>query len=139
VRAMLAWLGPGALALIVGCSSVSPHVIETQKPVHPVKGKLTVSGKPAVGAFVLFTPVNEPADAPDPRPRANVEEDGSFSLSTYGENDGAPVGDYIVTVSWEDPDTHDDKLKGRYSDPATSKLRAKVIEGQNELPPFQLK
>jgi hypothetical protein len=69
-----------------------------QKPVHPVKGQLFVNDKPAAGAFVLFVPVNEPADAKDPRPGAEVGEDGSFALSTYGENDGAPAGEYVVVV-----------------------------------------
>ena len=60
---------------------------ENRKPVHPVRGKVTWQGKPAKGAFVLYVPVNEPAEAVDPRPRAEAGEDGSFTLSTYGEND----------------------------------------------------
>jgi hypothetical protein len=89
-------------------------------------------------------PVNEPAEAVDPRPRADAGEDGSFALSTYGENDGAPAGDYIVTMNWPGgvlPDGREgpqDKLLGRYADTTKSKLRASVKEGQNDLPPFQL-
>jgi hypothetical protein len=139
LRAILGCLAALELALAAGCTSSSPHVIENQKPVHPVSGKLTVAGRPAGGAFVLLVPVNEPAENPDPRPRATTAEDGTFALSTYGENDGAPAGEYIVTVYWEDPDTQTDKLKERYRSAATSKLRATVKEGSNELSPYDLK
>jgi len=124
------------LMWVWGCSSTTP-VTENQKPVHPVKGSVTVGGQPAVAAFVLFTPVNEPPDAKDPRPRAEVQEDGSFAISTYGAEDGAPLGEYIVTVTWEDRELGD-KLGGRYSDSTRSTLRATVKEGANELPPFKL-
>jgi prepilin-type processing-associated H-X9-DG protein len=80
-----AWLAGG------GCSS-SPATTTNQKPVHPVKGQVFVGNQPAAGAFVLFVPVNEPQPPQDPRPRAEVKEDGSFALSTYGEEDGAPYG-----------------------------------------------
>ena len=111
--------------------------MENQKPVHPVKGSVTVAGQPAVGAFVLFTPVNEVPDATDPRPRAEVEPDGSFAVSTYGSRDGAPAGEYIVTIKWTDRD-EPDRLQGRYADATTSTLRANIKEGSNELPPFKL-
>jgi hypothetical protein len=111
--------------------------------VHPVKGKVLVQGKPAKKAFVLFVPVKEPAEAPDPRPRAEVGDDGTFQLSTYGENDGAPAGDYSVSINWPGgvlPDGREepaDKLQGRY-EITNTKLRASVKEGPNELAPFQL-
>jgi len=104
-----------------------------------------VSGKPAAKAFVLFIPLKEQTETPDPRPRAEVNDDGTFSLSTYGQNDGAPAGDYKVTIHWPGgtrPDGSEeppDKLMGRYSDPATAKLRATVKAGQNDLPQFDLK
>jgi hypothetical protein len=132
------------LALYVAACSKSSNLDENRKPVHPVKGKVLVQGKPAKAAFVLFVPVNEPADAPDPRPRAEADPDGSFALSTYGDKDGAPVGEYIVTVTWPGgvlPDGREepaDKLLGRYDNVTKSKLRATVKEGQNDLPPFQL-
>jgi hypothetical protein len=97
-------------------------------------------GKAAAGAFVLFIPALEAADSPVPRPRATVKEDGSFVLSTYGEEDGAPAGDYLVTVTWSPSDRDDeDKLGGRYKDRAKTPLKATVKEGSNELPAFQVK
>lgn len=127
------------LALLIfmgGACSSAPQ--EDRKPVFPTRGQVFVGGQPAESAFVLFTPVNEPAEAKDPRPRAEVEKDGSFALSTYGDKDGAPAGEYIVTVTWPDKEEQADRLLGRYSDAARSALRATVKEGSNELPPFQL-
>lgn len=124
---------------VFGCGSASPTVAG-QKPVHPVRGKLYVGDKPASGAFILFVPNNESADKPDPRPRATVDENGDFQLSTYGENDGAPVGTYEVSVTWPvDGRDDEDKLMGRYRDPGQSRLKATVKDGPNELPPFKLK
>src|SRR5688572_17580119 len=60
------------LALCHAACSSSPQADEIRKPVHPVKGKVLVQGKPAAGAFVLFIPVNEPPNGPDPRPRAEA-------------------------------------------------------------------
>ena len=78
--------------------------------------------------------------------------DGFFSLKTYVLHDGAPAGDYMVTVEWpgDDPgvpvDRDDpeyvpfgpDRLKGRYADPESSGFRATVIEGRNQVGPFEL-
>jgi hypothetical protein len=125
-----------SLLLAGGCSPNTPNP-SNQKPVHPVSGQVTVGGQPAKAAFVLFTPLNEPPEPKDPRPRAEVKDDGSFAISTYGAEDGAPLGEYIVTVTWDDREVGD-KLKGRYSDSKTSTLRATVKEGANELPPFKL-
>jgi len=126
-----------ALALLVGSCSGSKQSDANRKPVHPVRGQLLVSGKPAAGAFVFFVPVNELPEPTDPRPRAQVAADGSFDVSMYGDKDGAPAGDYIVTVLWEGEGGYD-KLKNQYNDPKKSKLRVTVKEGKNDLPPFRL-
>ena len=137
-----AWGMLAALSLALSSGACSSSATkEITKPVFPVRGQVFVQNKPAVAAFVLFVPVNEPAEPKDPRPRAEVGADGSFQLSTYGENDGAPAGEYIVTITWpgnEDANEPADKLLGRYSDAATSRLRATVKEAPNEIPAFRL-
>jgi hypothetical protein len=126
-----------ALIALAGCGSGSSL---PAKPVHPVRGKLLIAEKPPNGAFIVFIPVNENPDAPDARPRATVGENGEFQLSTYGENDGAPVGEYTVAVTWPlDGRDYEDKLQGRYRDPGQTKLKAFIKEGQNDLPTFKLK
>jgi hypothetical protein len=126
----------------VSCSS-KKDVYAQRKPVHPVKGKVLYQNKPAAGAQVLFIPEKESPEG-DPRPRAEADKEGMFTLTTYDSDDGAPAGSYIVTVIWpggvlpdgrEEPE---DKLFGRYAT-QKSPLRAVVKEGANELEPFQLK
>jgi hypothetical protein len=104
-----------------------------------------VNNKPAEGAFVQFVPANAAPGSQDPRPHATVGKDGSFQLGTYEEADGAQAGEYVVIINWpggvlpdgrEEPE---DKLHGRYADPARSKLRVTVKEGPNDLAPFNLK
>ena len=126
---------------IAGCSPGGP----AKKVCYPVKGELTVRGKPAEGATVIFQPWDaNPADWSAGYPRATVGADGKFQVSTYGENDGAPAGDYVILVTWEAPNPTNeeasgpDRLGGRYVDPAKSNLTAKIEPRPNELPPIRL-
>ncbi|MFO0845021.1 MAG: hypothetical protein U0797_21965, partial [Gemmataceae bacterium] len=115
-------------------------------PVFPVKGSVLVGGKPAEKAQVIFHPVND-ADPKAPRATGEVAADGSFSLSTYTAGDGVPAGEYAVTVTWPegsstiggDADSGADRLGGRFSNPRTTTLKARVHEAATDLPPFKLK
>jgi hypothetical protein len=126
---------------VAGCATG-----EQRKPVFPVRGKVLVGSKPAVRAQVIFHPLNDP-DPQAVRPNGEVQADGSFTLNTYTAGDGAPAGEYAVTVLWAsgssaiggDADSGPDRLGGRYANPEKTTLRAQVREGDNELPPFQLK
>ena len=97
-----------------------------------------MDGRPAAGASVAFHPERDPADPDLPRPRATVRADGSFTLGTYEEGDGAPAGSYVVTVVWAAGPRDGDKLSGRYSSPAHPRLRSVVLKGPNDLPEFLL-
>jgi hypothetical protein len=125
-----------ALVVLAGCGSDNTA---QQKPVHPVRGQVFFGGKAAAGAFVEFVPVQESPNSADPRPRGTVNDDGSFTLSTYGVNDGAPAGDYVVIVTWPVGDNDEDRLRGRYVDRTKSTLKATVQEGNNELTAYNLK
>jgi hypothetical protein len=67
-------------------------------------------------------------------------------LSSYEPDDGAPAGEFKVTVVWQEPPppnavgvfAQKDRLRGRYTNPQTSTLTARVEQGGGELPPFQL-
>lgn len=127
-----------AVILFTACSSEPVEHYANRKSTFPVKGQLLVNNQPAAGAFIVLYPVNEPAEPTDPRPQATVAADGSFTISTYGEADGAPAGDYRVTITWEGGADEPDKLGGRYADVMQSKIKVTVKEGSNELEPIRL-
>ncbi len=117
---------------------------------QPVRGKVLYKNEPIKGAVVFFHPQGN-GDINAQHPSGMTGEDGSFTLMT-GSKDGAPVGDYTVTVIWNEqievpkkivmnPDDippPKDRLGGRYANQASSKLTAKVKSGENVLEPFRL-
>ena len=108
------------------------------RPVFPVRGEVFVDGRPAEGALVVFHPEHEPTDPKGPRPRATVRADGSFVLGTHAADDGAPAGNYVVTVAWRPDGGEEDRLGGLYADPTRPRVTTVVLKGPNELPPFRL-
>jgi hypothetical protein len=126
--------------LVVSCGGAA------RKPVYPVHGQVFVGkDQPASGALVVF---HHLGDDDLNKPRAYVEEDGSFSLTTYAKGDGAPEGEYVVTIEWRPPSANPfgskkleaDKLKGRYSDPKKSSLRCRIEKTkENVLEPILLR
>jgi hypothetical protein len=56
---------------------------------------------PPAGALVVFHPTDPAAEkAIGGKPFGKVKEDGTFTLTTYAEGDGAPEGEYGVTIDW---------------------------------------
>jgi hypothetical protein len=89
-------------------------------------------------------------------PAGVADENGDFVLESYASKDGAPAGDYKVTIVWPAPQTgpvkrkkkqddptaknwRRDRLGEKYADAETSPLTAHITEGKNELPIFDLK
>ena len=72
---------------------------------------------------MVFHPA-KPLPAGVGKPRATVQADGTFKLGTYDGADGAPEGDYKVTVEWwlspggDEPATS--RLNPRYGKPDSS-------------------
>jgi len=75
-----------------------------RKPVFTTEGKvLLANGSPAVNVTVFLHPSSS---EPDPvRPLGVTDENGVFRLTTYDANDGAPAGDYVVTLMYEPLDS----------------------------------
>jgi hypothetical protein len=144
----------GLIALGPCCMLVAALVLTScgsrgvgKKEVFPTTGELFVGGQPAVGAIVGFHPKGSvtPDDWPQGFPRAVVAEDGKFSLSTYGQGDGCPAGEYIVVVNWPQAGSGDDeeaetldRLGGRYAARETSPLAATVETKPTQLKRFDL-
>lgn len=146
------WLILVAAAGAAGCGSPAGLV--------PVTGKVLHRGEPAAGAVVYFHREVEPGSASGPIPFGIVEDDGTFTLVTEGQGNGARPGRYSVLVEWGDHKSDGvipvksrgkaplvkrsrvrsgpDKLKGRYLDVAKPLLHADVAPGSNALPPFDL-
>ena len=121
-------IGLVGVVLVSGCGG-------EEKPAIPVQGQLFYKGsEPAAGALVVFHPVS--SDTSTIKPTGEVKEDGSFTLTTYRADDGAPAGEYTVTVVWlekktgaklgEDHGLAKDRLCGRYKSSGTTKLKATV-------------
>jgi hypothetical protein len=135
-RAAAAGLALSLLLVVAGCGSSA----DAQRvAVHPVSGEVTFNGKPAAGAFVVFH--SKQGDASFPAPRAYVDPQGRFSLSTYDGGDGAPVGEYAVTLVLEPQIKKDGEyvqganvLPPKYSKPRTTTVVARVAEGTNTVP-----
>jgi hypothetical protein len=120
---------------------------------NPVRGKVLFKDAPAAGVLVTL----HQAGGTEMTTQASTgytEEDGSFDITT-GQDEGAPAGEYIVTMVWMQ-DTSGakkkpgviqmnadtavaDKLKGRYGDrkrPSFPNITIK--KGVNQLEPFRL-
>jgi hypothetical protein len=83
----VAALGLSALA---GCGSSSAA------STHKVSGKVTsVDGTPVKGAAVGFSGTGSKAFSAT----GTTVDDGTYTLSTFEENDGAPEGEYSVSVT----------------------------------------
>jgi hypothetical protein len=137
LAAAVACLGLAA----VGCGGEA----EDGPPVHPVSGTIFVDGAPAAGAEVVFHPLAR-LPAGTPPPTAVVEADGRFRPSTRTAHDGAPAGDYAVTVVYPLPAAlpddegggGTDRLRGRYGTPGRTPLKAAVKPGDNVLDPIEI-
>jgi tetratricopeptide (TPR) repeat protein len=109
--------------------------------VYPAQGKVALEGKPIANATIYLHPVGV-QDPLFPRPRAIAQDDGTFVLGTYRKDDGAPAGEYKVTVQWfSKPDSRggsQNLLPVKYAAPDTSGLIVRVQEGSNQIPPLQL-
>ncbi len=125
------------IVLVAGCG-------ESRKSVFPVEGQVLDSeGKPAAGAKVIFHPL----DDKDPKavcPVGTVNDAGKFLLTTYVKSDGAPAGNYAVTIEWRPPPPQpfapapEDKLQGRFASVGKSPFKATIGKEPTTLEPFRL-
>lgn len=125
--------------LYLGCSgSEGPRC-------YPVRGQVLYRGQPLAEAMVVFHPVEVVASA-TPKPIAYTDAQGHFQLTTWQTHDGAPLGEYAITVELREARligeemTRDGRnlLPPPYADPKQTPLRYTVVEGDNAVPPLQL-
>lgn len=135
-----------SVAAAIGCSKSRDS---NQLPVFPVVGHLSVNGQTPSGAFVVLHPKAGTGTAPNGdvvHPRAVVKPDGSFAIGTYGADDGAPSGEYSLTVEWRkivrsadgSPVLGPNVVPVKYARPQSSPVSIKIAEKSNELDPIRL-
>ena len=141
-----AWADRGSLAMLaLVCLGGLSCQRETRPTQYPVSGSVTFQGKPAVGAVVVLHRLGD--SAVSLVPTGEVGDDGHFRIGTRAGGDGAPTGEYAVTVTWprtrKDRQTGDeiveDRLEGRFHSAKESRFKITVVEGENSIGPFVLK
>lgn len=141
-RAILLWspVFLTCLTIVAGCSR------DAGPKCFPVYGSVTYDGQPLAEAMIVFHPLDGETSH-TPRPLAYTDSDGNFDLTTIAPGDGAPAGNYAITVEWRELKQDGDELvrdgrnllPDRYRDPKTSGFRCVVAEGENEVPTLELK
>lgn len=100
--------GLGIAVGIVGCGSGGHGTA-------PVKGKVTYDGKPVTGGNLTFAPLGGGTQADVGKPASgDVQSDGSYTLTTYMQADGAVIGKHRVSYSAptvETPEYKDEDFK----------------------------
>jgi hypothetical protein len=102
--------------------------------VAPVSGTVTLSdGQPAAGVTVCFSDRANRVSA-----SGTCDERGRYRLTTFQPGDGAPPGDYDVTVHPPTPEDSSQAQKNtlfhvRYENPDTSGLQYTVAKGRNQI------
>jgi hypothetical protein len=131
------------LAALVSLSALGCGKAASKVATHPAKGSITFKGQPIHGALLTLHPKAPIENVP--APRANVGKDGSFRVTTFNGGDGAPEGDYVLTVKWYKPIKNgNDLISGpnvippKFGAPETSGVVVHIAAGDNELKPIKL-
>lgn len=139
-------------ALLVLSAGVGGCGNSDHPDVAPVYGLVTYQGDPVKGATVTFRPKEGGKPA-----TAVTDEQGRYRLSTFGDQDGAIIGEHSATVLLFESQEADSapmsmeeaaeatkqgkpaaakaaksKLPARYSRPDSSGLTYSVVSGDNE-------
>ena len=83
-------LGLMSLASLLGCGGGAGADLATGK----VSGKISAGGQPVTGGELTFAPIGAGKNG-----SAKVGADGTFTVSTYGQGDGAVIGKHKVTFT----------------------------------------
>jgi hypothetical protein len=140
------WMLFVLVVVATGCSDPP----DPRQRVVPVTGRVLFKGKPVVHARVTFLAQGAPRQAV-----GETDSDGRFVLSTWGEDDGAALGEHVITVllpqaatpmrevsegdyaaameAQRSQQAAADGLPAHYANAKTSDLRCKVTEsGPND-------
>jgi hypothetical protein len=113
---------------------------QVQPEIFAVEGVLTVNGEPAANASLAFHPRDRGINVCCPVGRTDAR--GVFHLTTHSQFDGAPAGDYAVTIVWPEESSlidecncadilQHDRLRGFYADAEQTEIRVTVKHSAN--------
>lgn len=127
--------------LLSGCGKQK----QPWETVYPAKGIVTFKGKPIANAEIALFPQGD--SMPDTvRPKGKTTEAGEFVVWTYQQGDGAPAGNYKVTVVHHDVVeqrdvliTKPNDLPRKYATLETTDLEVVIGQNETEIPPIDLK
>jgi len=126
-----------AFFMVTGCGQSGPKL-------HPVRGTVLVNKKPAAEALVFMHRKGRNS-LEEQVPFGKADKDGSFKVMNGNSGEGAPEGEYTLTVYWPDMSKPEDgnggrpdALNGAYDKVAQSKLTFTVKSGQNTIPTLEL-
>lgn len=133
----------GFILLLSGCQGS-----ESSLTALPYEGEVKINGKPISGAMVVFHSKNTGDQIVSPS--GTTDGAGKFRLTSNKEFDGAPAGDYAVTITWFKPVTTGDKVRegdgivrnflpAYLANPQTSGLVASVQKDLSQTKSFDLR
>ncbi len=109
------------VAIAFGLSGCGPAV--TPKPkLYPVKGKVTLKGKPLTGCTLLLV-VIKAAPGADDSCFGELDPEGGFDLWSASGKRGAAPGKYKVTFSSGDGESPEEKMKAMMDGSALAKMK----------------
>ena len=125
------------LVILVGCSQEKLPI-----PTQQISGRVLYDNKAAEGVAVYLGPIEAPTVPDIPaNPHGVTDKDGRFSISTYGENDGAPKGKYQLMMMWVDEssklESKPERFFGWY-DSVNSKIMVDITDGENAIPDIKV-
>lgn len=112
-----------ALLILTGCGKGEDRV-----PTHPVTAVLRMDGEPFGPCSVMLYPSGTGRSVAGP-----ADAQGKIVFGTYENGDGAPVGEYKVVVRGSMSAAPPKPIPDVYSNPAQTKLRVTIMEGNNEI------
>ncbi len=119
---------------ILGCSG------EPRPSLAKVHGKVSLQGKPLTSGRILFVPSKASEGELSHPASGKIGDDGSFTLTSYDDGDGAMIGEHKVAVivtsapgAKAPGTTVKSPVPKQFADPETTPLRKKVEPGDNAI------
>ena len=125
------------LLILVGCSQEKLPI-----PTQQISGRVLYDNKAAEGVAIYLGPIAAPTVPDIPaNPHGVTDKEGRFSISTYGENDGAPKGKYQLMMMWVDQNSKLESKPERFFgwyDSVNSKIMVQITDGENAIPDIKV-